>query len=332
MSNQVTIHTIGEADSGVRLDRWIRRIKDVPQGQIEKLLRTGQIRVDGRRIKSKERLTTGCSVRLPPLPEKALDKHVLSQIKQSEREYIRQMVIYEDEELIAINKPSGIAVQGGSKILTHIDGLLDALSNGDERPKLIHRLDKDTSGVLLLAKNTRAAADIGSLFRNREISKIYWAVTNGVPVPKSGQLRGWMTKSQATLSKSKEPSQGSREKMYLAKQNDKNAVHAITDYIVISSAAQKAAWVALRPHTGRTHQLRLHMAELGTSILGDVKYQTTRDTPSGLGNGLHLHAYAVLLPNKSTITAPLPKHMKNTFNVFGFLEQEAGKHPEEIFL
>ena len=335
MSSLVTYHTVSEADSGIRLDRWVKRLRDIPHGQLEKLLRTGQIRVDGRRVKAKERLIAGCSVRLPPILDIAQQHSPSPRIDHKDKDYIRGLVIYEDEDIIALNKPSGIAVQGGTKTHKHIDGLLDALSKDNERPKLVHRLDKDTSGVLLLAKNSRVATHLGKMFRSREISKIYWAVTVGVPNPKSGQLRGWMAKG---ISKSEDSSlipQRSRERMYIAKQNDKNAVHAITDYAVVSTAGQKAAWVALRPHTGRTHQLRLHLSELGASVLGDRKYKTQRDVPFGISDKLHLHSSSIIIPNgsigKKFISAPLPVHMKETFATLGFLEEEVGTNLEDIF-
>ncbi len=335
MSSQVTLHTISETDSGVRLDRWIKRQKEIPQGQIEKLLRTGQIRVDGRRVKAKERLIAGCSVRLPPLPEKKQKKQAYSNFNQKKREFIQDLVIYEDDEIIALNKPPGIAVQGGTKTYEHIDGLLDILAVKQERPKLVHRLDRDTTGVLLLARNASVARRLGELFRSRDISKVYWAVTVGVPNPRSGQLRSWMAKGQPKILDTNKKRQFAREKMHLVNQNDKNAVHAVTDYTVISTAAQKAAWVALRPLTGRTHQLRLHMAELGTSILGDQKYKSDRESLSGLSEQLHLHSRSLVIPypngKSKLITAPLPDHIRETFATLGFLEEEAADSPEEQF-
>lgn len=335
MSTEVSLQTVSESDTGVRLDRWIKRRREIPHGQIEKLLRTGQIRVDGKRAKSNERLLAGSTVRLPPLPVTEQKQPRFSNFSQEKREFIRKLVIYQDEDIIALNKPSGLAVQGGTKTTEHIDGFLDILSENNERPKLVHRLDRDTSGVLLLARNTKTARKIGELFRAKEISKIYWAITVGVPNPKSGQLRSWMAKGPYSTSNSSKKRGYGREKMHLADQKDKNSVHAVTDYAVISVAAQKAAWVALRPQTGRTHQLRLHMSELGTSILGDRKYPCDLEVPYGLSDRLHLHSRTLIVPSSNNkpirITAPLPSHIKETFATLGFLEEEASVPPEEMF-
>ena len=335
MSTEVSLQTVSESDTGVRLDRWITRQREIPHGQIEKLLRTGQIRVDGKRAKSNDRLMAGSTVRLPPIPMAEQQKPRFSNFSPKKRDFIRGLVIYEDEEIIALNKPSGIAVQGGTKTTEHIDGFLDILSEKNERPKLVHRLDRDTSGVLLLARNTKAARKIGELFRSKEISKIYWAVTVGVPSPRSGQLRSWVAKKPYSTADSGKKRNHGRERMHIADQKDKNAVHAVTDYAVISVAAQKAAWVALRPQTGRTHQLRLHMSELGTSILGDRKYTCDLEVPYGLSDRLHLHSRTLIVPLSNRkplqITAPLPIHIKETFATLGFLEAEAGIHPEERF-
>lgn len=335
MSTEVSLQTVSESDTGVRLDRWIKRRREIPQGKIEKLLRTGQIRVDGKRAKSNERLTAGSTVRLPPLPVTEQKQPRFSNFSHKKQEFIREMVIYQDEEIIALNKPSGLAVQGGTKTTEHIDGFLDILAEKNERPKLVHRLDRDTSGVLLLARNAKTARKIGELFRSKEISKIYWAITVGVPTPKSGQLRSWMTKRASSTADSGNKQNYGRQRMHIADQNDTNAVHAVTDYAVISVAAQKAAWVALRPQSGRTHQLRLHMSELGTSILGDRKYTCDLEVPGGLSDRLHLHARTLIVPRSNSkpiqITAPLPNHIKETFATLGFLEEEAGVHPEERF-
>lgn len=330
MSGVVT-ETVSAKEDGSRLDRFIKRRVQLTQGQVEKLLRTGQIRVDGARAKANTRLEAGQAVRLPPLsadawrPAKAEAK---SGPAPRDAAFIRDLVIYQDDDMIALNKPAGIAVQGGTKQGRHIDGMLGALADGENRPKLVHRLDRDTSGVLLLARHPTAAAHLGDLFRGRDMDKVYWAVTVGVPNPRAGQLRSWMAKGI-------QPGED-REKMYLSSQGAEGARHAITDYVTISTAAQRAAWVALKPLTGRTHQLRLHMQELGTSILGDIKYATRREVPVGVGKGLHLHARALVIPRKRgkplTITAPLAPHMAETFATLGFLEDEAGTDPLELFV
>lgn len=334
MSGGAVTEIVTDKEAGARLDRWIKRRVQLSQGQIEKLLRTGQVRVDGARAKANMRLEAGQSVRLPPFSEEdyrareTISSAPKSRVSARDTAFIRELVIYEDDDLIALNKPYGLAVQGGTKQGRHIDGMLAGLvEEGEERPKLVHRLDRDTSGVLVLARHPRAAAELGELFRSREMNKVYWAVTVGVPVPREGQLRSWMVKGSG-------PGED-REKMQAGRQGQEGARHAITDYATISTAGQRAAWVALKPLTGRTHQLRFHMQELGTSILGDPKYETRREVPGGVGEGLHLHARGIAIPRPNgrdaVITAPLPAHMKETFAALGFLEEEAGHDLLEPF-
>ena len=183
-----------------------------------------------------------------------------------------------------------------------------------EKPRLVHRLDRDTTGVLVLAKTVSAANQLGHLFRSRDLEKIYWAVTIGVPHPRDGEIRGWMIKSTGPGD--------DKEKMRLAEQTEKGSVHAVTQYSIVQNAGQKAAWVALKPETGRTHQLRFHMAELGCAIVGDRKYTCDREVPVGLADGLHLHARALRIPSLKggapiEIVADLPQHMQTTFEVPG---------------
>ncbi len=334
MSSGVVIETVSDKEAGARLDRWIKRRVQISQGQVEKLLRTGQVRVDGARARANTRLETGQEVRLPPFsPEDYRGGGAAGRddkpgaISPRDAAMIRDMVLYQDDDLIALNKPAGMAVQGGTRQGKHIDGLLGALADGDERPKLVHRLDKDTSGVLVLARHPRAAAELGELFRSRDMDKVYWAVTVGVPNPRAGQLRSWMVKGTG-------PGED-REKMQPGRQGQDGARHAITDYATVSTAGQKAAWVACKPLTGRTHQIRFHLMELGCAILGDGKYKTEREVPGGVGRGLHLHARAIIIPREHgrdiEIIAPLAPHMAETFNALGFLEEEAGGHLLEPF-
>ncbi len=336
MSGDVLNIEVTYEESGARLDRWFkRRFEGVTQGQVEKYLRTGQIRVDGARAKSSTRLEPGQVVRVPPLPSKAereAEKEKKKaqnarQISAKDETFIRDMLIYQDDDIIALNKSAGLAVQGGTNTSRHIDGMLDALGDGKHRPKLVHRLDRDTSGVLLIAKHPRAAAELGDMFRERTLKKVYWAVVAGVPVPHRGQIRSWMIKGTGPA--------GEKERMMPAVQSDKGSQHAVTEYAVVSPAAQRAAWVALSPLTGRTHQLRFHMEEMGNAIIGDPKYPGRREPLNGLGQGLHLHARALVIPRKTgkdlTLMAPLPKHMVETFNALGFLLEEAGKDPWEPF-
>ncbi|MEO0451919.1 MAG: RluA family pseudouridine synthase [Pseudomonadota bacterium] len=332
MSRQVITETVSAKEGGVRLDRWVKRRLPMTQGELEKLLRTGQIRVDGARAKANTRLEAGMAVRLPPFASKtAKDGDTpWSAPKQPNAKalaFLKPLILFEDDEMFVLNKPAGIAVQGGTgQGGRHIDGMLDALSDGEHRPRLVHRLDKATSGLLLIAKHPAAASRLGDLFHSRDMDKIYWAVTVGVPHPPAGQLRSWMRKGVG---------EEGRERMVLGAHGDKVSKHAITDYMVVSTAARRAAWVALKPSTGRMHQLRFHMHELGTSILGDDKYETRREVPQGVANGLHLHARALIIPRKNgkplTLQAPLSGTMKQTFETLGFLESEAGRDPLELF-
>ncbi len=330
MSGDVQQIEVSYEESGARLDKWFkRRFDGITQGQVEKFLRTGQIRVDGARAKSNQRLEEGQIVRVPPLPSKAqLDaaqEKRKKQVSARDNAYIRDMVIYEDDDMVALNKPAGLAVQGGTNTSRHVDGLLDALTDGEHRPRLVHRLDKDTSGLLLIAKHPRAAADLGDMFRERTLKKVYWAVVGGVPVPHQGQVRSWMIRGEGP----------EKEKMVPAIQSDKGSQHAISDYSVISTAGQRGAWVALSPQTGRTHQLRFHMEEIGHAIVGDTKYPGRREPMNGLAEGLHLHARSLIIPRKKgkplTLVAPIPPHMKRSFDTLGFLLEEAGDNPWEPF-
>jgi 23S rRNA pseudouridine955/2504/2580 synthase len=348
MSGQIVTETVTSKEEGTRLDRWVKRRVQLTQSQVEKMLRTGQIRVDGARAKSNTRLSAGMQVRLPilstdearPAPDKT------AKLSKEDRDFLREITLYEDDDMIALNKPAGLAVQGGSGQGKHIDGMLASLSDGTHRPVLVHRLDKDTSGVLLVAKHPASAARLAELFRSRDMDKVYWAVTVAVPNPPFGQIRCWMVKGvpdqheedgyRVVNPKTRGRRDSDRERMFRSAQGVEGARHSITDYAVISTAGQRAAWVALKPLTGRMHQLRFHMLEMNTSILGDFKYQCRREVPQGLAPGLHLHARALIIPRPNAkplqIVAPLPPHMKQTFEALGFLEQEAGKDPLAPFV
>lgn len=323
---QVVNLRVDADEDETRLDRWLKRkFHGLTQGQIEKACRTGEIRVDGARAKASTRVRAGQTVRIPPIQaakaqEDETGEKPRARVKTSDADMMRSLVIYEDERIIALNKPAGIATQGGTGTTRHIDGLSRALvADTAEKPRLVHRLDRDTSGVLVLAKTAGVANQLSKLFRSRELEKIYWAVTLGVPHPSSGEIRGWMVKSGGPG--------GDREKMRQAQQNEDGAVHAVTLYAVMQNAGRKAAWVALKPETGRTHQLRFHMAEIGCAIVGDRKYTCDRETPQGLADGLHLHARALRLPaaggRSVEIVAEPPPHMKRTFDVLGFDEDAA---------
>ena len=309
---------VGKDDGEPRVDRWLRRrFPQLTQGQVEKLLRTGQVRVDGARVKASDRLAPGQSVRIPPLPD-APARRDPGAISQKDEEYVRSLVIHRDDDVIVLNKPHGLAVQGGAKTPRHLDLLMEGLKfDAEKKPKLVHRLDRDTSGCLVLARHPRAAAFLAEAFRDRDTDKIYWAIVVGSPRPKVGELRSWMRKAPG-------PRDADREMMVRALQTEEGAVHAITQYAVVSEAAQRAAWVALRPVTGRTHQLRFHMAEMGYAIAGDPKYKCDRPTPNDLGGSLLLHARAIRMPHPSggelKVIAKLTGHFKTAFKTLGFEE------------
>lgn len=308
-------------DGEPRIDRWLRRrYPQLSQGQIEKLIRTGQVRVDGARVKAADRVAAGQKVRVPPLPDAPAPRPAGSLSKKDE-DFVRSLVLHKDADVIVLNKPAGLAVQGGAKTTRHLDGLLDGLKfDAEKKPKLVHRLDRDTSGCLVLARHPRAAAFLGEAFRDRDTDKIYWAIVAGTPKPKVGEIRGWMRKAPGAHD-------ADREMMQQCVQTDEGAVHAITQYATIFDAGQKAAWMALRPVTGRTHQLRFHMAEIGHAIVGDPKYRSDREVPGGLEGMLQLHARAIRLPHPSggelKVIAPLPPHMKAAFDLMGFDERDA---------
>ncbi len=316
MSGVETVLVAADED-GLRLDRWFkRRYPQVTHGRLEKWLRQGHVRVDGRRAKAGLRLEADQSVRVPPLagvqpPPSA--RHD-APATEAETEALLARVLHKDERVIIIDKPAGMAVQGGTGVRRHLDAMLDALRFGGERPRLVHRLDKDTSGVMVLARTARSAADLAKAFHSRDVRKLYWAVVAGVPKPAEGRV---------DLALAKLPGRGG-ERMA---PDTEAGLRAITDYRVLEHAGRRAAWLALEPLTGRTHQLRAHCAALGTPILGDGKYGGTGAFLEGteLSPKLHLHARALQIPRPGggvvTAEAPLPEHMRATWKFFGFTEE-----------
>jgi 23S rRNA pseudouridine955/2504/2580 synthase len=301
-------------DAGQRLDRWFKKhYPALGHGGLQKLLRKGQVRVDGRRAKANHRLEAGQVVRVPPLAKDAAAKPAPTYTPDSaDAEALRARVLYRDEAVLAIDKPAGLAVQGGSGTRKHLDAMLDALTfDAAERPKLVHRLDKDTSGVLVLARSAAAARGLTGAFRDGEVRKLYWAAVAGVPKPRAGEI---------DLPLAKGGGRG-REKM----QPDADAEPALTRYATVETAGKTAAWLALRPVTGRTHQLRAHCAAIGHPILGDGKYGGRRAFPpiEGLPGQLLLHAREIALPDPREgttlrIAAPLPEHLLSAWAALGF--------------
>jgi 23S rRNA pseudouridine955/2504/2580 synthase len=317
---QVETKKVDPDEDGMRLDRWFKtHYPDLPHSRIEKLLRTGQVRVDGSRAKASLRLAAGQSVRVPPLPDTA-PVPVKQGLSKSERDLLASITLYEDDDLMVLDKPSGLAVQGGTKTAHHLDRLLEGLGDGpDTRPRLVHRLDRDTSGVLVVAKRRAVAAKLGRAFQTRSVRKIYWALVKGVPKPPQGKI-------EAALVKASGPKGDRVRKARPGEQS--RAQSAVTHYAVVDRAGQTASFVSLKPVTGRQHQLRAHMAILGHPILGDQKYQGDKDLPAGIENRLHLHARRISFPHPSgegvvDVTAPLPPHMTQALAAFGFESREA---------
>jgi 23S rRNA pseudouridine955/2504/2580 synthase len=328
--NSVTTLTVAADEADQRLDRWFkRRFPAVGHGKLEKLLRTGQVRVDGKRAKAALRLEAGMEVRIPPLGETAAAPQPQSKpaeppkprVSKADAEGLQAAVLYKDDEIIVLNKPPGLAVQGGTGTTRHLDAMLDALKfDKPERPRLVHRLDRDTSGALVLARSAAAARWAAEAFRARDARKIYWALVVGVPKIRQGKIDMALAKLPGPRG----------ERMV---EDEDAGKRAITLYTVIENAAQRAAWLAMMPLTGRTHQLRAHAAALGTPILGDGKYGGEKAFfrgPEGDGGRpkLHLHAREIALtrPNGKLlkVVAPLPAHMRATWDFFGFEAERKG--------
>jgi 23S rRNA pseudouridine955/2504/2580 synthase len=312
----VETRSVTNDEDGMRVDRWFKtHYAQVPHSRLEKLLRTGQVRVDGGRAKASTRLQAGQSVRVPPLQEVPSPSGSPKPLSKADRALLRSITLYEDDDLLILNKPSGLAVQGGTKTARHIDRLLEGMSDRPEtRPRLVHRLDRDTSGVLVIAKKRSVAAKLGKAFQTRSVRKIYWALVHGVPKPPQGKI-------DAALVKAATPD-GDRVRKARPGEQDK-AQSAVTHYAVIDRAARQVALMSLKPVTGRQHQLRAHMSILGHPILGDTKYPSGTEQPQGLERRLHLHARRISFPHPSgegvvDVTAPLPPHMEAAFAAFGF--------------
>jgi 23S rRNA pseudouridine955/2504/2580 synthase len=320
---EVRTLAVADGEDGVRLDRWFkRRWPHLNHIQIQKLARSGQIRVDGARAKPDTRLPAGALIRVPPLPDAPAegDKPGLS---ARDVAYAKSLVLYEDEEVLALNKPHGLAVQGGTKTVKHVDRLLSAWGEGLDRPRLVHRLDRDTSGVLLLGKTPGAAARLSGAFAKRRVKKIYWAIVCGNPKPAEGVIELHLMKKGV----------GDRELVVPADPKALGAEPAESEYVTLARAAHRAAWMALQPHTGRTHQLRAHMLAIGHPILGDPKYGNEASAPLSEGLKLQLHARRLELPHPSRgqliLEAPLSPEMKAGFERFGFDQHEAPNDPFE---
>jgi 23S rRNA pseudouridine955/2504/2580 synthase len=340
--------TVSEDEGEQRLDRWFkRRFPQLTQGAVEKMCRTGQVRVDGARAKASDRIIPGQTVRVPPLPEtEAPSRPRPDGVSPADAKMIQDCILFMDDHMIVLNKPAGLPSQGGSgQGDRHVDGLTEALKFGyKDRPKLVHRLDKDTSGLLMLARTDRVARGLSESLRHRNTRKIYWAVVAGVPHPRKGSIKYALMKA---------PGHGKRgegEKMMCIHPGKvgeyPDAKRAQTDYFTLWFLGTRLSWMALEPITGRTHQLRAHMAEIGHPIVGDGKYGGSEAENAGEGWGasvggdvsrkLHLHARMLKVEHPitkelMTFTAPLPDHMARTWKTLDWKEDDVPADPFEVF-
>jgi 23S rRNA pseudouridine955/2504/2580 synthase len=316
--SEVKRYIVSPDEQGMRLDRWFKHhLPQVTFSYLNKLARTGQVRVEGARVKTNTRLAAQQEIRVPPLEFDTrpadLAKGDVKPLSPADRKLFDSMVIHEDRDLYVLNKPPGLAVQGGSKTFHHLDGLLMGLANEKgERPLLVHRLDRDTSGVIVVAKRRAVASSLGKLFATRGVKKTYWAITRGVPTPLQGKIDVDLVKAQGP----------SGDRIRPGEKGEDNVRRAVTFYSVVDKAPPVAAWVSLKPVTGRQHQLRAHMAHIGTPIMGDEKYGGLEEMPEEIAPQLHLHARRIVFPHpregEVDVSAELPPHMAQTMVSLGF--------------
>ena len=324
--------SIDSDDDGIRLDRWFKRYYPaVGHILLQKLLRKGEVRLDGKRADASTRVAAGQAMRLPPQvvhakpPEKIKpDAPAPHPLATKDMGSLADRILYMDKQVIVIDKPPGLATQGGSGLTKHVDGMLDSLQyEKPDRPRLVHRLDRDTSGVLVIARTATAASGLSASLSLRDTSKVYWALTRGVPRQKHGVIKAALAKEGG------HGPHGRDERMTVS--DDDDAKEALTEYAVMATAGADFAWVAARPITGRTHQIRVHLASLGTPIVGDFKYGGTDARARGdIPDKLHLHARSIDIgrPDGGRLqaTAPLPPHMVKSWKLLGF-DPEDKSHP-----
>jgi 23S rRNA pseudouridine955/2504/2580 synthase len=305
--SEVEQRIVAAGEAELRLDRWFRRhFPALTHGRLQKLLRTGQVRIDGRRAQANARLAAGQTIRVPPLASAFAPPKAQPAVDANDAAFLRRLILVEDQALLVLNKPEGLAVQGGTGTRRHIDGMLAALATEGERPRLVHRLDRDTSGILVVAKTAAAAASLTRAFRQHKVDKLYWALVVGRPAPADGIIDQPLAKQGGA----------GRERVG----PDETGRFARTAYRTVARAGKIASWLAMQPLTGRTHQLRAHCAVLGTPILGDRKYG--EHCLSGAPEGLMLHAREIRLPHPDggelAVTVPLSKTMWAGFAWLGF--------------
>src|SRR6476620_4833986 len=317
LPTKVQTVVVSAAENNMRVDRFLEaRFPGLSFSHIQRIVRKGELRVNGKRADSKDRLEEGQSVRIPPLKLEApkAAPGSLSEAATRTLQVLKEMILYEDADVMVLNKPAGLAVQGGSGITRNVDDMLEVMRDAKgQKPRLVHRIDRETSGCLLVAKTRFAATHLTGAFRHRTARKIYWALVAGVPKPKQGRISTYLAKEESeddTI-------------MRIAAHGDEGASHAVTYYAVVESSAQKLAWVSLKPVTGRTHQLRAHMAHIDHAIVGDPKYfkKENWQLPGGLQNRLHLLARRIVIPHPRggviDASAPLPPHMLQSWNLLG---------------
>ena len=305
---------VTKEESGLRLDRWLGK-KGVPFFLVHKFCRSGQLRIDGKRAKADTRLVEGQNVRIPPYTPKESTEHKRPvKLSDKDRAYIKSLVIYDDGQIIALNKPSGLATQGGTNMKQHVDRLLEGLVNKDGiKPHLVHRLDKDTSGVLLLARNAEMARILGQAFKSKNIEKTYIGITTGITDPLFGEIKAPLLKTDT-----------GRNKDRIIANEDGKFAHTL--FTVLDRIGKQAALVAFQPLTGRTHQIRVHSAYMGCPLIGDFKYGYDKESfaEMNLKKRLHLHAYRLRLPHPSggkkilDFIAPIPDDFVFNMKALGF--------------
>jgi 23S rRNA pseudouridine955/2504/2580 synthase len=313
-----TVQTVAVTpdETGMRVDRFLEaRFPGLAFSHIQRIIRKGELRVNGRRVQPNDRLPPDAKVRIPPLRlDQTKPRSASSEADEKTRAFLKSITLHEDADVLVLDKPMGLAVQGGSGTVRHVDGMLAALQEQDgQRLRLVHRLDKDTAGCLLVAKTRFAAAALAKTFRSRAARKIYWALVAGVPKPQQGRISTFLAKEEME----------GDSRIRVARHGEEGASHAVTYYAVVETAARELAWISLKPVTGRTHQLRAHMAHIGYPIVGDPKYfaRENWDLPGGMQNRLHLLARRIVVPHPRggviDVTAPLPLHMAQSWNLLG---------------